>query len=212
MASKYIPPALRAKMVAEAAATQRAEQEKEQPVADLQSWLRQAQRGYVAKTPEQIRQECLSMNYAQLRTRAGPPPNVTSDDYGGAWEQGGEGEGARVCALFDDDLRLYKQGRCPPPAPLVFSGRDDGDICAAEAAESGVAKAAKSAAEQRRDAYANWFSIYGERLRWLWAAEHPSAPVKKLPPSLRERKREEYKEPTRGQLAAAAAVSEKSGW
>jgi hypothetical protein len=204
---RYIPPALRARMAAEEQAQQEAP--KAAAGGDLQSWLREAQRGYVAKTPDQIRQECLSMNYSQLRTRAGPPPNITSDDYGGAWEQGGEGEGGRVCALFDDDLRLYKQGRCPPPAPLAFTGRDDGDICASEAME-GKVKATKTAAAQRRETYANWFSIYGERLRWMWAAEHPSGPVKRLPPV--QRKQEEYKEPTRGQLAAAAVVSDKSGW
>ncbi len=208
MAAKYIPPALRAKMAAEAAASAA-----EQAPASLTDWLREARKGYVAKTPEQIRQECLSMNYEQLRKRAGPPPPVTSDDYGGVWEQGGEGAGAAVCVTFDEDLRGYKLGRCPPPPPLGFDGRDEGDVDAALAMEGAVTQATtKSASAQRRAAYNSWYSIYGSRLTWLWAAEHPTTTTKKLPPVRREV--EKPKAPTRGALAAAAAeaVSEKSGW
>lgn len=212
---KYIPPALRAKMEAEAAEAARQE-EVAQPAAgggDLQSWLREAQRGYMAKTPEQIRQECLLMNYQQLRSRAGPPPPVTSDDFGGAHEQGGEGEGARVCVTFDESLRLFKQGRGGPPEPLCFDGRDDGEMVSDGIAEAVYVGQSKS--QKMRRAYAAWYAQWGERLTYLWRAEHGlMAPAKKLPPAQRERKREEYKEPTRGQMAAAVAaeVGEKSGW
>jgi hypothetical protein len=211
---KYIPPALRAKMAADEA--ERAAAVQAPPAAgggDLQSWLREAQRGYVAKTPEQIRQECLLMNYEQLRSRAGPPPPVTSDDFGGAHEQGGEGEGARVCVTFDESLRLFKQGRGGPPEPLCFDGRDDGEMVSDGIAEAVYVGQSKS--QKMRRAYAAWYAQWGERLTYLWRAENGLlATAKKLPPIQRERKREEYKEPTRGQMAAAVAaeVGEKSGW
>lgn len=186
------------------------------PVAggsSMADWLREARQGYVPKTPEQIRQECLSMNYTQLRSRAGPPPPVTSDDYGGAHEQGGEGEGARVCGSFDESLRLFKLGRGGPPEPLCFDGRDDGEVISdgiAEAVYVGLSKAQKL-----RRAYSAWYNQWGERLNYLWRVEHPElcAPTKKkLPPPLRKRE-EERKEPSRGQLAALAVeIGDKSGW
>jgi hypothetical protein len=212
---KYIPPALRAKMAAEAAAREVERPAEPAPTAsggDLQSWLRQAQRGYVAKTPEQIRQECLLMNYEQLRSRAGPPPPVTSDDFGGAHEQGGEGEGARVCVSFDESLRLFKQGRGGPPEPLCFDGRDDGEMVSDGLAEA--VYVGQSKAQKMRRVYSAWYAQWGERLTYLWRAEHGLvSTAKKLPPVQRKRQ-EEYKEPTRGQLAMAAAaeVNEKSGW
>lgn len=209
--AKYIPPHARAAAVAAPA-------EPETPPAaagrGLSDWLRTARQGYVPKTPEQIRQECLSMNYTQLRSRAGPPPPVSSDDYGGAHEQGGEGEGARVCSSFDESLRLFKQGRGGPPEPLLFDGRDDGEMVS-----DGIAEAVyvgQSKAQQRRAAYRAWYAQWGERLTFLWRAEHPElsgSTKKKLPPPIRP-VREEEKEPSRGALAAAAAttVCEKSGW
>lgn len=214
--SKYIPPALRAKMAAEAAEAARQAQEQEHAVVggggDLQAWLRESQRGYVPKTAEQIRQESLLMNYDQLRSRAGPPPPVTADDYGGAHEQGGEGVGGGVCASFDESLRLFKQGRGGPPEPLCFDGRDDGEMVGdgiTEAAYVGLSKA-----QQRRRGYSAWYNQWGERLTYLWRAENGLVGLaKKLPPPLRKRE-EERKEPSRGALAWAAAteVNEKSGW
>lgn len=213
---KYIPPALRAKMAAEeaerAAAAAREEAAAAPAKPDLQSWLREARQGYVPKTPEQIRQESLLMNYEQLRRRAGPPPPVSSDDFGGVWEQGGEGTGARVCGSFDEGLRLFKQGRGGPPAPLLFDGRDDGNVIGdGEGAEVYLGL---SPAQQRRKAYRAWYEQWGSRLNYLWAAEHGLlATAKKLPPPLRPQRQEERKEPTRGQLAALAAeIGEKSGW
>jgi hypothetical protein len=82
----------------------------------------------------------------------------------------------------------------------------------------GIAEAVyvgQSKSQKMRRAYAAWYAQWGERLTYLWRAEHGlMAPAKKLPPAQRERKREEYKEPTRGQMAAAVAaeVGEKSGW
>ena len=152
------------------------------------------------------------MNYEQLRRRAGPPPPITSDDYGGVWEQGGEGEGGRVCGSFDDGMRLFKRGIGGPPVPLGFGGRDDGEV--AGDGEGAEIYLGLSPAQQRRKAYRAWYEQWGERLSYLWAAEHGLlAAAKKLPPVPRKRE-EERKEPTRGQLATAAAavVSEKSGW
>lgn len=180
----------------------------------MADWLREARQGYVPKTPEQIRQECLCMNYKQLTSRAGPPPPVSSDDYGGAHEQGGEDVGARVCVSFDESLRLFKLGRGGPPEPLCFDGRDDGEVIS-----DGIAVevyVGLSKAQQRRKAYSAWYNQWGERLNYLWRAEHPQlcapAPKKKLPP-IQHKREEERKEPTRGQLAALAAeIGEKSGW
>lgn len=206
--SKYIPPHARA--------APSAPEPTPAPAtggSSMADWLREARQGYVPKTPEQIRQECLSMNYTQLRSRAGPPPPVTSDDYGGAHEQGGEGEGGRVCGSFDESLRLFKLGRGGPPEPLCFDGRDDGEVISdgiAEAVYVGLSKA-----QQRRRAYSAWYNQWGERLTYLWRAEHPElcAPTKKkLPPPQRKRE-EERKEPSRGQLAALAVLpGDKSGW
>jgi hypothetical protein len=214
---KYIPPALRAKMAAEAAETERAAAAAAAgpaaPRDELNAWLREARVGYVAKTPEQIRAECLSMNYEQLRKRAGPPPTICSDDYGGVWEQGGEGEGAHVCTSFDEGLRLFKRGNGPPPAPLQFDGRDDGGW--AGDGDGPAVYTGPSKQQKLRAAYSEWWSQWGYRLAYLWQAEKLGnhSTHKKLPPVRRVRE-EEYKEPTRGQLAAAlsAHVSDKSGW
>lgn len=221
--SKYIPPALRAKMAAEAeaaAAAARAEEEAALRAAtggaptrtELNDWLREARKGYVPKTPEQIRAECLSMNYEQLRKRAGPPPAVTSDDFGGAWEQGGEGVGAAVCNSFDENLRFFKLGRGPPPEPLEFDGRDEGHCADLEAAVDGdYTSYVPSASSVRRSAYNTWYSTYGARLAWLWAAEH-QATTRSAPPKRTER-RQEQKPPSVSQLAALAAqIGDKSGW
>lgn len=202
--AKYIPPHARAAsppVVPEPAAA---------GGGSLSDWLREAQQGYVPKTPEQIRQECLCLNYTQLRSRAGPPPPASSDDFGGVHEQGGEGEGARTCVTFDEGLRLYKQGRGGPPEPLLFDGRDDGNVVS-----DGIGPevyVGQSKAQQRRAAYRAWYAQWGDRLNYLWRAENGLlAPAKKLPP--KRRVVEEKKEPTRGQLAALATeISEKSGW
>ena len=210
MAAKYIPPALRAQEQKE---EQKQEEKQKEEKADPLAWLREAQRGFVAKTAEQIRQECLSMNYEQLRKRAGPPPLIDSDDYGGVHAQGGEDIGGGVCVRFDGDMRFFKQGRCAPPAPLGFTGRDEGYVNAAEAMDGNFSSEQRSGSALKREAYAAWYTQWGSRLAYLWGAEHPSGPMRKLPPPIR-RVREEEKAPTRGALAAAAAtvMAEKSGW
>lgn len=204
--SKYIPPHARA--------APSAPEPTPAPAAggaSMADWLREARQGYVPKTPEQIRQECLSMNYAQLRSRAGPPPSITSDNYGGAHEQGGEETGTRLCTTFDSCLQLYRQGRGGPPEPLCFDGRDDGEVISdGIAAEVYVGL---SESQKLRRAYAAWYNQWGERLTYLWRAEHPQlcAPTKKKLPPIQRLK--EQKEPTRGQLAALAVeIGDKSGW
>jgi hypothetical protein len=207
--AKYIPPHSRAAPAPAPAA------EPAPAAADgsMSNWLREARQGYVPKTPEQIRQESLCMNYTQLRSRAGPPPTISSDEYGGPHEQGGEGVGARVCGSFDEGLRLYKLGRGGPPEPLSFDGRDDGNVVSdgiAPAVYMGLSKA-----QQLRRAYASWYAQWGQRLNYLWRAEHPElcAPTKKKLPPTTPRRIEEKKEPSRGYLVALATeVGEKSGW
>ncbi len=207
--SKYVPPHQRAAAAPEP-----------EPIAapaaaaggdSLAEWLAASRRGYVPKTPEQIRAECLSMNYAQLKARAGPPPPVCSDDFGGVWEQGGEGEGARACISFDESIKCFKKGYGPPPEPLLFDGRDDGNVVG-----DGIAPEVylgPSVAQQKRAAYRDWYSQWGRRLRELWAADH-AVPIKKKLPPRRSYREDENKEVSRGALAAAAAevICEKSGW
>ena len=208
--AKYVPPHARA--VTPPAPVAPTPEPAATAGGSLSDWLREARTGYVPKTPEQIRQECLSMNYTQLRSRAGPPPPVSSDDFGGAHEQGGEGEGARTCVTFDESLRLFKQGRGGPPEPLLFDGRDDGNFIS-----DGIGPevyVGQSMAQQRRRAYHRWYAQWGQRLTYLWRAEHPElcAPTKKkLPPV---RRTEEEKPTPRSALVAAAAadIGEKSGW
>jgi hypothetical protein len=205
----YIPPHARAAP----APTPTAEPAPAAGGGSLADWLAESRKGYVPKTPEQIRIECLSMNYAQLKARAGPPPPISSDDFGGVWEQGGEGEGARACISFDESIKCFKKGYGPPPEPLSFDGRDEPVVNAALAMEGVVVVIDKSESGKRRAAYASWYSQWGRRLRELWAADH-AVPVKKKLPPRRSYHDEENKEPSRGALAAAAAevVSEKSGW
>jgi hypothetical protein len=170
-------------------------------------WLKKAQKGYVAKTPEQIRQECLSMNYDQLKIRAGPPPSVSSDDYGGVWEQGGEGEGGRTCILFDENLRLYKQGRCPPPVPLFFGGHDEPIVDAALAMDGVVKVLSKSPSAIKREAYASWYEQWGKRLRFLWEKDHTVHTTKKP-----VQKRVEEEKPKGPSRFLVEEVSPHSGW
>jgi hypothetical protein len=174
----------------------------------MSDWLKQAQKGYVHKTPEEIRQECLSMNYSQLKARAGPPPPIGSDDYGGVWEQGGEGEGGRTCMLFDDNIRFFKLGRCPPPEPLFFNGRDEPVVDAA-LARDGVEKViSHSETTKRRIAYSSWYEQWGKRLTYLWNLDHPKhTPTHKKPDQKQEE--EKPKAPPRRILEEACA---KSGW
>ncbi len=215
--SKYVPPHLRA-----AAAAGGAPAPEPAVTQSHTEWLKEQQSRYkvVVKTPEQLRAEYDAMNFEQLKSRAGPPPPITSDNYGGAWEQGGEGEGGRACSRFDGDIRFFKQtpSRCPPPEPLCFSGRDDGDDLGG--GEDTAFHTGATEAQAARNAYARWYSQWGKRLRAKWYAEHPeqipkserSAPKPK--PKIREAAVEERTEPSRGALAAAVAteVSDKSGW
>ena len=215
--SKYVPPHLRAAAAAGGAPASTPEPAVTQSHAD---WLREQQSRYkvVIKTPAQIKAEFDAMTFEQLKARAGPPPPITSDDYGGVHEQGGEGEGPRVCIRFDGDIRFFKQtpSRCPPPQPLGFNGRDDGEW--AGDGETVEVYLGPSAGQKARAAYDDWYRQWGKRLRAKWYAEHPeqipkserSAPKPK--PKIREANVEERTEPSRGALAAAAEVAANSGW
>jgi hypothetical protein len=113
---------------------------------------------------------------------------------------------------LDESRRLFKLGRGGPPEPLCFSGRDDGEVIS-----DGIAVEVYlglSKAQKLRRAYAAWYNQWGERLTYLWRAEHPElcAPTKKKLPPVR-RVLEEKKDPSRGQLVALATeIGEKSGW
>jgi hypothetical protein len=214
--SKYVPPHLRAAAAAGAPAPM-----PEPAVTQSHTeWLKEQQSRYkvVVKTPEQLRAEYDAMTFEQLKSRAGPPPPITSDDYGGVHEQGGEGEGGRVCIRFDGDIRYFKQtpSRCPPPEPLFFGGRDDGQW-----AGDGVTAEVYlglSETQKARSAYARWYSEWGKRLRAKWYEAHPEQIPKsercapKPKPKIREAAVEERTEPSRGALAAAAEVAANSGW
>lgn len=186
--AKYVPPHARA------ATPPMAEPASPAGGNSVSDWLREARQGYVPKTPEQVRAECLSMNFEQLRLRAGPPPTVRAEQF--VWAT----EGCRPDeindpenTMFDSRMGAFKKGQGAPPAPLPHNQRDD----------DGHANAPIKA-------YRAWYSQWGERLYYLWRTEHPVAPIKKK--LLPTRRPEEEKAPSRGALAAAADVGEKSGW
>jgi hypothetical protein len=107
------------------------------------------------KTAEQIRAEYAAMNFEQLRTRAGPPPTVAGCDYHDIGAGEGRSDGAEKYN-FDSSLSLFKQGRGPPPAPLIDNNRP-------EARAIGVT------------AYQKWWSAWGNKLSTQWYKEHPRA-------------------------------------
>lgn len=117
-------------------------------------WLREQQKRYVAKTPQQVRAEQLAMSFEQLRKRAGPPPAVFGCSfYDPSYGEGNSG-GAQQAA-FDADWLDFKKGLCPPPYPLYNASHDD-------AVDSGVV------------AYEKWFNLWGNLLHKKWRQEHPS--------------------------------------
>jgi hypothetical protein len=90
--------------------------------------------------------------FQDLRRRAGPPPTVAGCNFVSGCAEGDSGGGEQ--ASFDTDFTLFKQGRCPPPAPL----RDDSHT---DAVNSAVAR------------YKAWYASWGPALHRAWAAEHP---------------------------------------
>lgn len=127
--------------------------------ASTLEWLREQQKRYVAKTPEQIRAENLAMSFDQLRKRAGPPPVVFGCSYYDPTHGEGDSGGAQN-AFFDSCFQDFKNGLCPPPYPLY-------DGSHADAVDSGVI------------AYGKWFSQWGKLLHRKWREEHSSTPSKK---------------------------------
>ncbi len=202
---KYTPPHLRGQ------ATQPVVETSPVPPAEdasMAEWLRQARKGYVPKTPEQIREECLQMNFEQLRSRAGPPPTICGDDYGGFFVEAETGDNG---GIFNTSMWLFKQGKGAPPAPMQGPERDDGSALDAEMAALGDSKSqdTKSITKMRRDRYSQWYRQWGERLTYLWNKEHPTAPLQQKKTTLRREEEEKPKGPSRYLLTEPC---EKSGW
>lgn len=122
-------------------------------------WLREQQKRYVAKTPEQIRAECLAMDFEQLRKRAGPPPVVFGCAYYDPSFCEGSSGGAEQLN-FDSSLQDFKRGLCPPPYPLYDASHPD-------ARDSGVI------------AYDAWFAQWGKLLRNKWTEKSAPTSAKK---------------------------------
>ena len=178
-----------------------------QEPASLSDWLREARRGYVPKTPEQIRAEFMALDYKKLCQRAGPPPPITSNEYGGVWEQDGGDGCVSVTALFDEDLRLFKRGIGAPPAPLFYNGDDEDE------AGDGVSAAVyvgPSRDQQLRSAYASWYAQWGELIKRKWIEEHPELATKSK--SKPQPKKVAQVEEPKGPSRVIEDVSEKSGW
>lgn len=208
--SKYVPPHLRA---AAAAGGGPAEPEPTEPQSHL-DWLKAQQSRYrvVTKTPEELRAEFAAMTFEQLRSRAGPPPNITGGDYGGAFVEAETGENGLI---FDTEMRLFKQGRGPPPEPMTGPGREEGigGAAAMDGDLKAMMEAEKSICGGIRDKYAAWYKAWGAKLTNKWYKEHPRpAPKTKTTKPARAVTVEEPKGPSRGTLVAALEVAEQSGW
>ena len=196
MASKYIPPHMRGAAAPAAPAAPVAA-----PPAESQShtdWLRSQQSRYtvVVKTPEQLRAECAAMTFEQLRSRAGPPPNVRGDEF--VWSSEGcapDNTGSGEKSSFDSNMGFFKRGQGPPPGPLDHNQRD------------------YEGSNRRVNAYCEWYTAWGVKLWNKWYEEHPRPVAKPKTTKPKKTLTDERKEPTLGQLAALAAdIGEKSGW
>ncbi len=193
MASKYIPPHLRAAAAASPTAAP-------EPAASPQShtdWLRAQQSRYTAviKTPEQLRAECAAMNFEQLRARAGPPPNVRAEEF--VWSAEGcapDDTGGTDKTLFDSNLAAFKRGQGPPPGPLDHNQRDF------------------EGSNKRVNAYCEWYTAWGTKLWNKWYEEHPR-PIPKghTAPKPKPKPKTETAEPVIPRRVLED-VGEKSGW
>ena len=193
MASKYTPPHMRAAAAAAPPAPAAA------PVAATESqshldWLRSQQSRYtvVVKTPEQLRAECAAMTFEQLRSRAGPPPNVRADEF--VWAAEGcapDDTGGTDKTLFDSNMASFKRGQGPPPGPLDHNQRD------------------YEGCNRRVNAYSEWYKAWGAKLWNKWYEEHPRPMAK---PKTTKPKKIETEEPKNSWRAITEEVSEKSGW
>lgn len=111
-------------------------------------WLREAQKGYVAKTPQQMQAERAAMNFQQLRAAAGAPPSVAGCEFYDP-AHGHDNSGGAEQAHFDSCLSDFKKGLCPPPFPMYDASHPD-------ATASGVR------------AYNKWFAQWGNLLHKKW--------------------------------------------
>ncbi len=192
MASKYIPPHIRAAAAAPAPAVPVAAADPEPP--SHLDWLRSQQSRYtvVVKTPEQLRAECAVMTFEQLRSRAGPPPNVRAEEF--VWSSEGcapDDTGGSDKTLFDSRMGAFKRGQGPPPGPLDHNQRDF------------------EGSNKRVNAYSEWYAAWGMKLWNKWYQEHPR-PVAK--PKTTKPKKTEADEPKNTWRVITEEVSEKSGW
>ena len=211
MASKYIPPHLRG---AAAGGAPAALVEPAEPNQSHLDWLRAQQSRYkvVAKTPEELKAEIAAMTFEQLRSRAGPPPNITGGDYGGFFVEDETGENGYI---FDTEMRLFKQGRGPPPEPMTGPGREEGigGAAAMDGDLKAMAEAERSIGGGIRAKYSAWYRAWGNKLTNKWYKEHPRpAPKAKSAKPVKTVTVEEPKGPSRGALVATLDVAEQSGW
>ena len=188
MASKYIPPHVRATAAPPAAAAPAV------PAVECHAdWLRAQQSRYthVIKTPEQLRTECAAMNFEQLKARAGPPPNVRAEEF--VWSSEGcapDDTGGIDKTFFDSRLGSFKRGQGPPPGPLDHNQRDF------------------EGSNKRVKAYCEWYGAWGTKLWNKWYEEHPMPLAKPKP---KTRTVTETKEPIIPRRVLEN-VGEKSGW
>jgi hypothetical protein len=190
MASKYMPPHMRAAAAAPAPPTPA-------PAATQShaDWLRAQQSRYthVIKTAEQLRAECAAMNFEQLKTRAGPPPNVRAEEF--VWSAEGcapDDTGGTDKTLFDSRLGAFKRGQGPPPGPLDHNQRD------------------YEGCNKRVNAYCEWYSAWGEKLWRKWYEEHPM-PLPKAKATPKPKPKTETTEPVVPRRVLED-VGDKSGW
>jgi hypothetical protein len=116
----------------------------------LAAWRSSVGTSYV-KTQEQLRAEYASMTFEQMRTRAGPPPNVSGCEFqDSSAREDRSGGGAEYD--FDVSLSMFKKGQGPPPVPLYDDSRP-------EARMANVTK------------YIIWWNNWGNRLVTLWHKE-----------------------------------------
>ncbi len=126
--------------------------------------------------------------FEELRRRAGPPPTVAGCNFVSGGGEGASGGGEE--ASFDSDFSLFKQGRCPPPMPLLDDTRSD-------AVSSAVVR------------YKAWYASWGPALHRAWAAEHP--PKTKIKPTIKTNMIAEP-EPEYVPKRQVEEAGDKSGW
>lgn len=170
MSGKYVPPHLR-KTVSNAnnknknknknKKTSNATRRNNAPKSAT-NWLKNAQKGYTAKSTNQLKQNYNSKTYAQLKAVAAPIPKIIPfSDY------------------FDDSdfnkqVENYKKGVAPPPNPRIIMndlkifGTGNGML---QHIESTYGYQLRQRTESIRT-YTVWWNTYGNRLTQKWNEEH----------------------------------------